>query len=314
MNAAGNGKLDCLDHLIAKGANVNAADGASAAQPAAPSPLPPRPPPSPPAAPAAPPSLPPLTACGSAAASAGRQHGPHEGGCHGQARLPRAPRHQGRQPRGHKQGERRPASRPQPPAPSPSTLAARRPCCPALTAAADRVWRRRRASAERRDGSHACGSLRQARLPRAPHRQGRQPECPEQCAPQPCCGVAARGVGLGGERGRLRTAASLPRRRAVPRRCRCAPPPTLGRPARMQAGRGASGAVAVGERGVGWGVASASGTRHPPARHRRSPACVGPPPRLGRKRYRRCTSRLCKATLPASSRCSRQGPTRASRR
>eukprot|EP00964_Phaeocystis_antarctica_P063088 scaffold37840_cov58-Phaeocystis_antarctica.AAC.6 len=46
---------------------------------------------------------------------------------------------------------------------SPFALAARRPYCPALTAAAHRVWRRRRASAERRHGRHACGSQRQAR-------------------------------------------------------------------------------------------------------------------------------------------------------
>ena len=38
--------------------------------------------------------------------------------------------------------------------PSPSALAARRPCCPALAAAADRVWRRHRASAVRLDGPH----------------------------------------------------------------------------------------------------------------------------------------------------------------
>ena len=44
-----------------------------------------------------------------------------------------------------------------PPALSPSALAARRRCCPALPAAADRVWRRRRASVVRPDGPHACG-------------------------------------------------------------------------------------------------------------------------------------------------------------
>ena len=67
------------------------------------------------------------------------------------------------------------ASCPSPLALSPSALAARRPCCPALATAADRVWRRRRAFAGRLDGPHEGGYLRQARLPRAPHRQGRQP-------------------------------------------------------------------------------------------------------------------------------------------
>jgi len=64
------GKLDCLEHLIAKGANLEVTSNVSAAPPAAPSPLrlsfalrPRRPP-----APAAPPSPPPLTACGAAAA------------------------------------------------------------------------------------------------------------------------------------------------------------------------------------------------------------------------------------------------------
>ena len=38
-----NGKLDCLDHLIAKGANLEATDGVSAAQPAARGPLRPSP-------------------------------------------------------------------------------------------------------------------------------------------------------------------------------------------------------------------------------------------------------------------------------
>ena len=41
--------------------------------------------------------------------------------------------------------------------PSPSALAARRPCCPALPATAHRVWRRRRASAGRLHGPHAGG-------------------------------------------------------------------------------------------------------------------------------------------------------------
>ena len=41
--------------------------------------------------------------------------------------------------------------------PSPSALAARPLCCPALTAAADRVWRRRRASVGRHDGPHVGG-------------------------------------------------------------------------------------------------------------------------------------------------------------
>ena len=49
------------------------------------------------------------------------------------------------------------ASCPSPLARSPSALAARRPTCYALPAAADRVWRRRRASAERRHGPHEGG-------------------------------------------------------------------------------------------------------------------------------------------------------------
>ena len=53
MLAAYKGKLDCLKHLIAKGANLEATDEVCAA---------------PPAAPAPPPSPPPLTACGAAAA------------------------------------------------------------------------------------------------------------------------------------------------------------------------------------------------------------------------------------------------------
>ena len=43
MAAAWYGKLDCLDHLIAKGANLEAKDDVSAAPPAAPSPLHPSP-------------------------------------------------------------------------------------------------------------------------------------------------------------------------------------------------------------------------------------------------------------------------------
>ena len=100
MKAATYGKLDCLEHLTAKGANLEATDDVRAAlcQP----------------------------------------------------------------PKAH------------PLCPSPSALAARRLCCPALTSAAHSVWSRRRASVERQDGPHTCGSVRQARLPRAPHRQGRQ--------------------------------------------------------------------------------------------------------------------------------------------
>ena len=79
MHAAINGKLDCLEHLIAKGANLEAKDDVSAAPPARPQPpSAPRPPPSPPAAPCCP-------ALAAAAhrvwrrrrASAGRLHGPH---------------------------------------------------------------------------------------------------------------------------------------------------------------------------------------------------------------------------------------------
>lgn len=65
------GELDCLEHLIAKRANVNAADEVSAAPPAAP--LYPRPhtPPSPSTIPALPPPAvwpPTLTACAAVAA------------------------------------------------------------------------------------------------------------------------------------------------------------------------------------------------------------------------------------------------------
>ena len=81
MAAARRGNLDCLEHLVAKGANLEATGNVRAALPAAPSPL----------------------------------------------------------------------------RPSPSALAARRLCCPALTAAADRVWRRRRASVGRHDGPHVGG-------------------------------------------------------------------------------------------------------------------------------------------------------------
>eukprot|EP00964_Phaeocystis_antarctica_P125432 scaffold89072_cov38-Phaeocystis_antarctica.AAC.2 len=52
--------------------------------------------------------------------------------------------------------------RPSQPRPSPSALAAHRPCCPAHTAAADHVWRRCRASADRQDGPHMGGLQRQA--------------------------------------------------------------------------------------------------------------------------------------------------------
>ena len=80
-----------------------------------------------------------------------------------------------------------------------------------------------------------------------------------------------------GARGRLRAAAPPAPRAAgaplaplrpsaaAPRRRPAAGWRALGRPARMQAGRGASGAVAVRGCGVGWGVAPASGPRRPPA-------------------------------------------------
>ena len=81
------------------------------------------------------------------------------------------------------------------------------------------------------------------------------------CAPLPRCPA--------GGRCPAGAAAPLSRRAALPPRCRL---PALGRPARMQAGRGASGAVTVRGRGVGWGAASASDTRHPPAHRPRSTA------------------------------------------
>ena len=68
MHAATGGALGCLEHLLAKGANIEATERVSAAPPAIPARLRPRPSPSPPAAPAAPPSPPPLNACGAAAA------------------------------------------------------------------------------------------------------------------------------------------------------------------------------------------------------------------------------------------------------
>ena len=70
MCAATSGKLDCLEHLTAKGANLEAVTSKVSAALCEPPPAPsaPRPPPTPPAAPAAPPSPPPLTACGAAAA------------------------------------------------------------------------------------------------------------------------------------------------------------------------------------------------------------------------------------------------------
>ena len=49
-----------------------------------------------------------------------------------------------------------PPTAPSPLRPSPSALAAR-PCCPDLTAAAHRVWRRRRASAGRQHGPYNGG-------------------------------------------------------------------------------------------------------------------------------------------------------------
>ena len=63
MHTAGNGKLDCLEYLTAKGANLNAKDVVSGALPT----HPPHPhhPSSPPVAPPSPPQL---TACGAAAA------------------------------------------------------------------------------------------------------------------------------------------------------------------------------------------------------------------------------------------------------
>ena len=177
--------------------------------------------------------------------------------------------------------------------PSPSALATRRSHCPAHATAAHRVWRRRRASAVWRDGPHECGLLRQARLPRAPHRQGRQPEYLGPCAPRPCCGVAARGGGVGSERGRLRAAAPLPRGRAVPRWRRCAPPPPRRaaaplpaagpRPPGSHASRqGSERGCGCGGRGVGWGGSHPPQAPSPHSLPRRSPACVGPPPRLGR--------------------------------
>ena len=83
MHAAINGKLDCLEHLIAKGANLEAKDEVSAVPPRQPPPAPsaPRPPPSPPAAPAAPPSPPAAhRVWRRRRASAVRRHGPHAGG------------------------------------------------------------------------------------------------------------------------------------------------------------------------------------------------------------------------------------------
>ena len=141
IKAAYWGKLDCLEHLITKGAKLEATDKVSAAPPAAPTRLRPRPPPSPPAAPAAPPSSPPLTACGAATAP------PQEGdtaltgatlggnldclehliakGANLEATT--------------MVSDAQPAAR-GPLRPSPSAQATRRPCCPALTTTADRAF------------------------------------------------------------------------------------------------------------------------------------------------------------------------------
>ena len=94
MKAAIGGKLGCLEHLIAKGAKLEATNNVSAAWPAAPSPLRP----SPSALAARHPCCPtpsPVAAdddrvCCHRRAFSGRQHGPHAGGCKWQARLPRA--------------------------------------------------------------------------------------------------------------------------------------------------------------------------------------------------------------------------------
>ena len=118
----------------------------------------------------------------------------------------------------------------------------------------------------------------------------------------------------------------LPRGRAVPRWRRCAPPPPR-RAAAPAAGCRPSAArlacTPAGERaglwrwgawGVGWG--GRIRLRHPPPTHPPPPltrVCVGPPPRLGRARTQRCTTRLTSASLSASSRCSMRRPTPASR-
>ena len=105
----------------------------------------------------------------------------------------------------------------------------------------------------------------------------------------PVLGVAARGVGSGSERGRLRLADTLPRGQAVPRWRRCAPPPPRRaaaplpaagpRPPGSHASRQGSERGCGGGGGVGW-----AGGSHPPqtpaTRRRRSLACVGRPPRV----------------------------------
>jgi hypothetical protein len=239
MEAAVRGSLDCLQHLITKGANLETTDRVR--PPSAPSA--PRPPPSPPAAPV----------------------------------PPRAHHHR-----------------------------------------SPRVWRRRRASAERLYGPHARGSPWRSPLRRPPHRQGRQRECPEPCASQPCCGLAAWGV-VDRECAR-RGCAPLPRcpaggwcpaAAAAPPRRAAAPLPAAG--PRIQAGRGAS----IGLCGGG-GAGLAGGLRPPQAPATHPPAVAAHPRVCGaaaasrhRSRgRRRCASRLNGATLPASSRCSRRGPTR----
>ena len=74
--------------------------------------------------------------------------GSSQGGEGGRPRQPQATRGGRGERECHRRCERFPVGRPHitNPTPSPSTLAARRPCCPALPAVADRVWRRRRAS------------------------------------------------------------------------------------------------------------------------------------------------------------------------
>ena len=77
MHAALYGKLGCLEHLIAKGANLEAASTVSTTPPAAPHPLCPSPSV---LAARCPALMPSLTACGAAAAPPFRPDGPHGGG------------------------------------------------------------------------------------------------------------------------------------------------------------------------------------------------------------------------------------------
>ena len=244
---------------------------------------------------------------GPVAAPAGGD-GSYEGGEGGRPHHPHPPRGGGVERERHRPGELRPAMPAVPPSPPPLTACGATAAPPqtgrtALICAAhdgkldcldhliakganlnaQSMVRRGPAAAWRRGrgvgvGSERLGDAARRRLPRCPAvpRDGIAPLVP------------------------LRPSAAAPRRRPAASWW-----PSAARLACKLSERGRRG-------GLGW-----AGVSHPPmtpaARRSRSPACVGPPSRLGRARWRCCTTRLSSATLPASSRWSRRGPTRASR-